>query len=77
MIAAADVPLVSLFGPTPPAKFAPAATALTVITAQDFGAGEDMASIPLSAVRDALEGALERDGSSKSENSLTGRQDVR
>ena len=59
MIAAADVPLVSLFGPTPPAKFAPAATALTVITAQDFGAGEDMGSIPLSAVRDALEGALE------------------
>jgi ADP-heptose:LPS heptosyltransferase len=63
MIAAADVPLISLFGPTPPAKFAPQASALTVIAAQDFGGPGmtgDMASISLKAVRDALEKALEK-----------------
>ena len=54
MIAAADVPLIALFGPTPPAKFAPAATALTVIAAQDFGA-TDMAAIPVGAVAEAVD----------------------
>ena len=57
MIAAADVPLISLFGPTPPAKFAPATPALTIITAQAFG-GDGMAAIPLDAVHDALEKTL-------------------
>ncbi len=37
ILAAADTPLVSLFGPTPAAKFAPAAATLTVIEAQSFG----------------------------------------
>ena len=54
MIAAADVPLISLFGPTPSAKFAPSTPALTIIAAQDFG-GDGMALIPLAAVRDAVE----------------------
>ena len=57
MIAAADVPLISLFGPTAPAKFAPATPALTIIAAQDFGA-DAMAAIPLEAVRDAVEKSL-------------------
>lgn len=54
MLAAGDVALVSLFGPTDPAKFAPAAERLTVLRAQDFG-GEAMDAIPLDAVARALQ----------------------
>ncbi|MGO1119457.1 glycosyltransferase family 9 protein [Rhodovibrionaceae bacterium A322] len=58
LIAAADIPLVSLFGPTPPAKFAPECRQLTVLRAQDFPASasepEAMANIPLTAVVQAL-----------------------
>ena len=57
MLAAADVPLLSLFGPTSPDKFAPAAERLTVIRAQDFG-GEDMADIPVEPVKAALTALL-------------------
>ena len=53
MLAAAGVPLLSLFGPTAPEKFAPAAARLTVIRAQEFGA-EDMAAIPVEPVMAAL-----------------------
>ncbi|MBC7906001.1 MAG: glycosyltransferase family 9 protein [Rhodospirillaceae bacterium] len=53
MLAAADVALVSLFGPTPPEKFAPAAQRLTVVKAQDFGA-DSMDVIPFNAVAGAL-----------------------
>jgi ADP-heptose:LPS heptosyltransferase len=54
MLAAADIPLVSLFGPTPPAKFAPATPRLTVLRAQDFGGGDAMEAIPVQAVVTAL-----------------------
>jgi len=57
MLAAAGAPLLSLFGPTPPAKFAPAAERLTVIRAQDFG-GEEMAAIPVDPVMAALKALL-------------------
>lgn len=57
MVAAADIPLISLFGPTPPDKFAPAATRLTVVRAQDHG-GEAMDLIPVDAVATALTQAL-------------------
>lgn len=57
MIAAADVPLVSLFGPTQSEKFAPAAHRLTVIDARRYGS-EDMAAIPLQAVADAVDRML-------------------
>lgn len=57
MLAAADTPLVSLFGPTPPDKFAPAARMLTVVRAQDFGA-EAMDAIPVAAVATALDRLL-------------------
>ena len=57
MLAAADAPLVSLFGPTPPEKFAPAARRLAVVRAQDFG-GDAMDLISLDAVAQALEGLL-------------------
>ncbi|MBV5323898.1 MAG: glycosyltransferase family 9 protein, partial [Rhodospirillaceae bacterium] len=53
MLAAADIPLISLFGPTPPDKFAPCASSLTVLRAQDFGA-DSMDSIPVAAVEAAL-----------------------
>lgn len=53
MLAAADVPLVSLFGPTPAAKFAPAAQKALVIKAQDHG-GETMEFIPIAAVDKAV-----------------------
>ena len=57
MLAAADVPLLSLFGPTPPAKFAPFVSRGIVLRAQDLG-GADMADIPLEAVDEALESLL-------------------
>ncbi|MGE5504250.1 MAG: glycosyltransferase family 9 protein [Actinomycetota bacterium] len=57
MLAAADVPLVSLFGPTPPEKFAPAAARLTVVRAQDFGSAA-MDAIPVAAVRAAIDAWL-------------------
>lgn len=57
MIALADRPLVSLFGPTSPAKFAPAARRLTVIRAQDFG-GREMTDIPFAPVLDRVREAL-------------------
>ena len=57
MIAAADAPMVSLFGPTSAEKFAPITSKLIVITAQAHGA-DHMAAIPVAAVMDAVEGIL-------------------
>jgi ADP-heptose:LPS heptosyltransferase len=57
MLAAGDGALVSLFGPTDPAKFAPAARKLTVLRAQDFG-GTSMDAIPPDAVRAALQSSM-------------------
>lgn len=57
MLAAADVPLVSLFGPTPADKFAPACTRPVVVRAQDFGS-DAMEAIPLAAVEAALARAM-------------------
>jgi ADP-heptose:LPS heptosyltransferase len=56
--AAAGAPLVSLFGPTPAAKFAPRAPHLTVIAAQDFG-GSAMTAIPVDAALRAVEAQLQ------------------
>ncbi len=60
MLAASGVPLISLFGPTAPEKFAPRSRHLTVLRAQDYSQGEDMAGIPLQMVADAVDRALER-----------------
>ena len=54
LFAATGRPLISLFGPTPPAKFRPETDPLIVLRAQDFGSGE-MAAIPVEAVAHALE----------------------
>lgn len=53
MLAAGDVKLVSLFGPTSPDKFAPMTPVLRVLRAQDFG-GKAMAAITVDAVEQAL-----------------------
>ncbi len=54
MMAAANCPLVSLFGPTQPEKFAPLVAHARVVQAQSYG-GEEMSLIPLSAVEDAVD----------------------
>ncbi|MEQ8356509.1 MAG: glycosyltransferase family 9 protein [Kiloniellaceae bacterium] len=61
MLAAAGCPLVSLFGPTPPEKFAPLLDHARVLRAQSFG-GEEMSLIPLVAVEDAVDALLEEIG---------------
>lgn len=58
MLAASGVPLISLFGPTTPDKFAPTTANLTIIKAQDFSQTEAMESIPLSAVASAIEAII-------------------
>ncbi|MCW8835880.1 MAG: glycosyltransferase family 9 protein [Rhodospirillales bacterium] len=57
MLAAAGTPLISLFGPTPPAKFAPVVSRGVVIRAQDFG-GAEMSAIPIEAVAAAVDSIL-------------------
>lgn len=57
LLAAANVPLVSLFGPTRAKKFAPATPKLTVIMAQQWG-GNSMDLIPLAAVTDAIDSMM-------------------
>ena len=54
LLAAGGAPMVSLFGPTRPEKYAPFARALIVVKAQDFGA-DQMGAIPVDAVADAVE----------------------
>ncbi|MDR3441296.1 glycosyltransferase family 9 protein [Telmatospirillum sp.] len=58
MLAAAEVPLISLFGPTLPEKFAPVTPRLSILRAQSFG-GETMEAIPLSAVANLIDIILE------------------
>ncbi|CAA7614634.1 ADP-heptose:LPS heptosyltransferase [Candidatus Terasakiella magnetica] len=53
MLAAADITLISLFGPTPPEKFAPSTARLHLLRAQDFGTAA-MEAIPVQAVEAVL-----------------------
>lgn len=57
LLALAGIPLVSLFGPTLPEKFSPAARKLVILRAQTWG-GDTMDRIPVSAVIEALNGLL-------------------
>jgi len=57
ILAAADAPLISLFGPTLAAKFAPKTSRLLVIDAQSFG-GNEMTAIPFEAVISAIDDFL-------------------
>ena len=54
LLAAGGAPMVSLYGPTRPEKYAPFSRALVCLKAQDFGS-ENIDAIPLSAVAAALE----------------------
>lgn len=58
MLAAADCPLISLFGPTSPAKLAPRVSRSRIITAQSFGDAR-MKAITWEAVDAAVDGMLE------------------
>ncbi|HEY1752482.1 MAG TPA: glycosyltransferase family 9 protein [Caulobacteraceae bacterium] len=53
LLGAAGVPVVSLFGPTDPARWAPVAPANTLLRARAFG-GEAMDAIPVTAVVEAV-----------------------
>lgn len=61
MIAASGAALLSLFGPTSPAKFRPVAARSAVLRAQEHG-GREMAAIPLGAAAAALETLLAAEG---------------
>ena len=54
VLAAGGVPLVSLFGPTRPAKYAPYTPDLKALRAQDFDPSGSIDAIPLDAVQDAV-----------------------
>ena len=59
ILAASDTPLVSLFGPTPVAKFAPTAKRLEIINAASFGS-DAMSAIPVRAVVEAVDKLIPR-----------------
>ena len=54
LLAVVGTPLVSLFGPTDPARFLPWVEPVRPIRAQAFGGTEDMAAIPVNAVEAAV-----------------------
>jgi ADP-heptose:LPS heptosyltransferase len=64
MAAAGGTPVVGLYGPSDPARAAPAASRLTALRAQDYG-GSDIALIPASAVLQAIQRMLWREGRSR------------
>ncbi|RDD61992.1 lipopolysaccharide heptosyltransferase family protein [Ferruginivarius sediminum] len=73
MLAAAGTPMVSLFGPTAPEKFAPMTPRLTVLTAQDHGGDDEVAAIPVDAVAKAVHRLLETPEAAKAQSHGPGR----
>jgi ADP-heptose:LPS heptosyltransferase len=59
LLGAAGVPVVSLFGPTDPRKWAPVAPANVIVEARSFGGSNDMAAIPADAAFGAVLSILE------------------
>ena len=62
--AAGGAPVVGLYGPSDPARAAPAAARVEVLRAQDYG-GDDMSLIPASAVLQAIQRTLWREDRSR------------
>jgi ADP-heptose:LPS heptosyltransferase len=60
LLGASGVPVVSLFGPTDPARWAPVAPANTILRASDFGGGEAIEAIPVEPVVEAVLATLKR-----------------
>jgi ADP-heptose:LPS heptosyltransferase len=60
LLGASGVPVVSLFGPTDPARWRPVAPANRVLRAQDFGGGEEIGAIPAEPVVEAVMTMLRR-----------------
>jgi ADP-heptose:LPS heptosyltransferase len=60
LLGASGVPVVSLFGPTDPARWRPVAPANRVLQARDFGGGEEIGAIPAAPVVEAVMAMLER-----------------
>ncbi len=58
VLAVVGTPLVSLFGPTDPARWHPEVEPLRIVRAQEFGSAE-MAAIPLEPVAQALDSLLD------------------
>jgi ADP-heptose:LPS heptosyltransferase len=58
LLAAADIPLLTLFGPSEPAKARPLVTTGAVLWSRDFGGGREMKGVPLEAADAALERLL-------------------
>ena len=59
ILAAGGAPMVSLYGPTNPGKYAPYASALIALRAQDFGPTGNIEGIPLDAVSEAVDRQLD------------------
>jgi len=59
LLAAGGPPMVSLFGPTQPSKYAPYASRLIALRAQDFGATGNIEEIPVEAVSTAVDKHLQ------------------
>ena len=58
LLGGSGVPVVSLFGPTDPRRWAPVTPAGHILRAQDFGDSPDIASIPTRAVIEAVRSML-------------------
>jgi ADP-heptose:LPS heptosyltransferase len=60
LLGAAGAPVISLFGPTDPARWAPVAPRNAILQASDFGSGDAIEAIPVGPVVDAVLAMLGR-----------------